>query len=410
MNMMKIWKKVLFTVIFALAFIFALLYAFLAFMGRSIITKTVAGLTHKNVSIGNFILTPPLNIQIKKLNIEGLAKVDAIFIAPSIPYLLTGKIALNRVSIENPEISFEKNPLPPTGNLGYLSPTPKPVAVLQAKEKRAFPLIVKRLNIKDGKVNFIDRTVSTEGIKIKVQDINFNLTNLYLFPSSAITNFDLKGRIPWSEGKAEGKIEADGWLNFFKKDMQASLKIQDIDAIYLYPYYSNWVDLEKARIESASLNFTSNIRGLSNDVTAVCRLELTNIVRKPRPADEPKEKAERMTDAVLDIFKSLNQGNIVLDFTIKTKMDNPEFGFGNIKAAFEDKLARSRAGGSIKAQDVLMLPAKLIEGTIKGATDISKAVVDGTFAVGNEIKKSMEASFRKEPPDGEDTKETDKKN
>jgi len=406
---MRIWKRILFIFIFVIAFLFACVYAFLAFRGKSIITKAVAGLTQRNVSIGNFVLNPPLNLEVKKLNIEGLAKVDAISITPSIPYLLTGKIALNRISIVKPEIFFEKNPLPP-GNLGIVSLAPKPAIAPTVKEKRPFRLIVKRLNIKDGRMNFIDRTVSPEGIKIAVQYINFNLTNLYLFPSSAIANFDLKGRIPWREGKEEGKIEAEGWLNFFKKDIQAALKIKDIDAIYLYPYYSQWVDLEKARIESASLNFSSNIQGLNNNVTADCRLELTNIVRKPRPPEEPKEKAEKITDAVLDIFKSLNQGNIVLDFTIKTKMDNPEFGFGNIKAAFEDKLARSRAGGNIKVQDVLMLPAKLIEGTIKSATDISKAVVDGTFAVGNEIKKSVEDSFKKEPAANSDTKQTDKKN
>jgi hypothetical protein len=124
-------------------------------------------------------------------------------------------------------------------------------------------------------------------------------------------------------------------------------------------------------------------------------------VRKPRSPDEPQEKAEKLTDAVLGIFKSLNQGNIVLDFSIPTKMDAPEFGLGNIKAAFEDKLARSSRGG-LKAQDVLMLPTKLIQGTIKGATDISKAVVDGTFAVGNEIKNSLEDSFRKETPPAQD--------
>jgi len=44
-----------------------------------------------------------------------------------------------------------------------------------------------------------------------------------------------------------------------------------------------------------------------------------------------------------------------------------------------------------------MLPAKILEGAVKGATDISKAVIDGTFAVGNEIKKSVEDAFRKEP-------------
>ncbi|MBI4982731.1 MAG: hypothetical protein HZC15_06320 [Candidatus Omnitrophica bacterium] len=103
-----------------------------------------------------------------------------------------------------------------------------------------------------------------------------------------------------------------------------------------------------------------------------------------------------MTDAVLDYFKALDQGKITLDFIFKTKMDRPEFSFSNIKMAFEDKLAVARGKG-FKPQDVLLLPTKLLEGSVKGATELSKAVIDGTFAVGNELKKAVEEVFRKEP-------------
>jgi len=179
--------------------------------------------------------------------------------------------------------------------------------------------------------------------------------------------------------------------------MQATLKVEDIDGIYLYPYYSAWVDLEKARIEKAKLNFFSNIQGLNNDVIAQCRLELTDIVRRPRPPDEPQEKAARLTDAVLDKFRSLDEGKIVLEFPIKTKMDKPEFGFGEIKMAFEKKLAESTSKDrGIKPQEVLTFPAKLVEGTFKGATQLTTALIGGVISAGKEIEKAFEAAFRKE--------------
>jgi hypothetical protein len=183
--------------------------------------------------------------------------------------------------------------------------------------------------------------------------------------------------------------------------MQATINIQDIDGIYLGPYYSNWIDLEKARIEKANLNFTSNIQGLNNNITADCHLELTDIVRSPRPPEEPQEKAEKITNIVIDTLRALDQGKIVLDFTIKTKMDRPEFGLGNIKMAFEDRIAKvfGPSTSGIKPADILLLPLKIIEGSVKGATDISKAVIDGTFAVGNEFKKAVEDSFKTESKD-----------
>jgi len=400
---MRLWIKILLIGVVVLAFLYSAVYVFMIFKGKAIIINQLQEFTHSKVSLAYFDFTPPFTLEIKNLNIEGLAKVDGVSISVSIPYFVTGNIALNNVSIIRPELTFTRVIPQITESVSATIPgqttitkTPPDISV-KSKGKRPLHLIFKRLNIREGKINFIDQTVSTEGIKITVKDIDFHLTNLHTFPFSAIANFELKGRIPWREGKEEGKIEVEGWFNFFKKDMQATLKIEDIDGIYLYPYYSQWVDLEKARIESANLNFTSNIQGLNNNVTAECHLELADIVRKPRPVEESPEKAEKITDAVLDMFKATDQGKVVLDFTIRTKMDRPEFGFGNIKMAVEDKLAKARSPEGINPENVLMLPVKILEGTVKGATDISKAVIDGTFAVGNELKKAVEGAFKKEP-------------
>jgi hypothetical protein len=109
------------------------------------------------------------------------------------------------------------------------------------------------------------------------------------------------------------------------------------------------------------------------------------------------EKTEKVTNLVLDTLKELDQGKIVLNFNIKTKMDRPEFGIGNIRMAFEDRIAQLRAGTGVKPEHILMLPAKILEGGVKGATDLTKAVIDGTFAVGKEIKNAVEDSFTRQP-------------
>jgi hypothetical protein len=333
-----------------------------------------------------------------------MIEASSVFISPSILGFFTGNIAFNEVKVTEPKITYEISapaPAPVTAESTAGTAQSIPLAQTIQKEKpavtqRPLRLILKRVIIKNGRINFIDYSVGENGIKLTVKDIDFNLTNLYLLPRSVITNFELKGKIPWQEGQAEGKIEAEGWMNLFKKDIQATLKIQDIDGIYLYPYYSNWVDLEKARIEKAKMNFSSEIQGLNNNVTAQCHLELTDIVRRPRPPEETQEKAEKITDAVLGIFKALNQGKIVLDFTIRTKMDQPVFNFGNIKMAFEDKLAQARKGEVFNAQEVFLFPTRLLEGAVKGMTNLSRAIVDGVFNVGLQVKKSVEDTFKKE--------------
>jgi len=364
------------------------------------VIKKLQDITHKKVSAAYFDVTPPFNLQFGNLNIENTLKAKRVYLSISLPYLILGRVAFNNVVMEKPEFVYVRSPQPEAAAIPAAVSQPEVTgnntASGRVSPKRPY-LIIKQLTIKGGKINFLDQTVNRQGLKLIIKDIDFRLTNFYPLPFSAVTGFDLKARIPWQAGKEEGKIEAEGWLNYYKKNMEAVLKIDGIDGIYLYPYYSNWVDLDKARIESARLSFTSNIQGISNNVAAECHLELTDIVRRPRAEDEPEQKAAKITDKVLDIFKALNQGKIVLDFTIKTKMTRPEFGFGNIKMAFENKLNKAVGGTTMGPQDVFLLPAKIWEKAVEIGTATSKAVFGGVVAVGKEIKKTVEGTPKNEP-------------
>lgn len=389
---MKILKKVIAVLIIIVAILFSIAYLFMLLKGESLVKKRLESITQEDVAMQSFSLRFPLNLKIKKLRIGNLMQADSIYISTSLLGFLSGSVILNEIKFSKPEFVYEmfatssKSTLPD----GIIS---KSTSGRKAKKSRRLRLLFKRIKITDGKVKIIDHTVEEEALQILIKDINLTVENLYLFPASVKTNFSLSGRIPWQQDQEEGKIEAEGWVNLSKKDMQANLKIKDIDGIYLYPYYSNWVDLEKAGIESAKLNFTSDIKGENNDIVANCHLELADIVRRERSPEEPEEKAEKLTDAVLEAFKAMNQGKVVLDFKIRTKMDSPKFGFSNLRTAFEGKLAEGYRGFSVS--DIITFPIKVFDNTVQSATDVSRAVLNGTMAVGKEIKEIFEDSFSK---------------
>jgi len=408
------WVKIAFIAVVALMCIFTAVHIFLVFWGRTLIIQELHNLTGRKVTIGDFRITPPLNLHIKSLNIEGFVKADSILISPSLPSVLFGCIGLNQLVIINPELTYERFAVeaaapPVAGAMVEVTSktTDKAIASVEnlvkselsseprKKRIKIIPFILKQAAIENGKVSFIDNTVGTQGIRITIKDINFKLSNLYLMPRSAVAKFDLEGKIPWKEGQDEGAIDLDGWINLYDRDMLASLKITKIDGVYLYPYYSQWVDLEKARIDSAKLNFTSEVSGLKNNVTAQCHLELTDIVRKPRPLDEQVEQAEKIADTVIDIFRTLNQGKIVLDFTIRTKMDRPEFGFDNIKMAFQDQINK---GSGLTPQRVMGLPAEFAEGAFKGLANLTSAVIGGTISGVKKILKTTKHAVLNPPP------------
>jgi hypothetical protein len=395
---MRKLEKIIALAILTLAVIFGTLYIFINLTGKAIITKQLEDVTDRKVTIGYFDLSPTLELEIRKLDIEGLAKVDVLYIAPDLFAFFTGKAIISSLKLVRPELTFTKAP-PIVVNGEETSkdsilpvaeiPAPEaPVSDTAAKEFKPLPVGFKRIKIENGKLNYIDQSISPDSIKIALEEINFNVSNLYFFPSQAATNFELKGRIPWREGQVYGQFELEGWLNYLKKDIQAALKIRDIDAIYLYPYYSMWVDLEKARIEKARLNFSAHINGLNNNVNVECHLELTDLVRKPLEPGENEEKASRITNKIIDIFKEVDQGKVELNFNIKTKMDSPRFGLNTFQTAFEDKINKGRFAAGFKAENTLALPLKVLEGGVRGLTDLTRAMIDGIFAIGGEISQS----------------------
>ncbi|MFH1338917.1 MAG: DUF748 domain-containing protein [Candidatus Omnitrophota bacterium] len=400
---MKIILKITITVLIILALLFIAAYMFFAARGKALLTEKLEDALKKEVSIGEVKLRIPLTLEVKELEIKELAKADYVYVAPSLTGLLAAKIVLNEVRIVKPEATWVREAAkskpassdsPQMDTRKALSRTkevlnsPKPVS------GASLPLVIKHLRIEDGTINFIDRTVSEQGLAITLKEIQLTMNNLYLFPGPAVTNFQLEAKLPWKEGAAEGALSASGWMDLYQKDIQATLEAKGIDGVYLYPYYYKWLDLENSRIKEAKLDFTSNIKGENNDVTAECRLELTDIKFRPRPPDQPEHKAEKITTAVLGIFRALNQGRIILDFTIKTTMDSPQFKFENISSAVDSKLSQAVKTNKVKIEDLAVLPGKFIEGVTKGTTGATKALIEGAVTIGKSLTDALLDALR----------------
>ena len=396
---MKNWKK-LFSLIVIVVISFSLIYAVILLAAKIIIANKIQKATGLRTTINRFIILPPLHIEVRGLEIAGLIKADRVYIAPSMRSFLFGKLAFNKIVIGNPEVTYQRNPSVQTvmdSRAPVVESQGEPVVPI-APQGKSLPVIIKSLKVYSGKLNFIDTTAASGKISVIIKDINFYITNLSTSGIKGVSNFDLNGKLSWGTGEPDGKISLQGWVDFYKKDTLATLKIENIDAIVFYPYYSTWVDLGKARIDKAKLNFNCNIKGQNNDVAANCHLELVDMVRKVRLPEEPQQKAEKITDAVLDMLKSMDQGKVVLDFILHTKMDQPEFGFANIKSAFEDKLMQARSNAGLRPQDVLSWPGRWVRSGIKSGTDLSNAVIDGVFELGNGIKKFFEDRMNNSVP------------
>ena len=254
-------------------------------------------------------------------------------------------------------------------------------------------IIVRKLVVRDSLINFTDKTASGDSINLKIVDFNFSADNLFAYSAEKPCEFTFSGRIPWEQEDKNGQIEGQGWVNFFKKDVKAQLKAKEINAIFFYPYYKQWLDLEKANVEKAKLNFSSQIEGANNDVSLKCRLELADISFKQHEEGEQPKMQEKLAQVLLDIFKGDND-KVVLDFTVHTTFDRPEFGFTNIKSAVEEQINRAKPWEKFRPPALLEIPKTLLQGMVKGVSDLSKAAVSGTMGIGKAIGDAVNSSLK----------------
>jgi hypothetical protein len=400
--------KIIFFILIVVLFFWTLASFLVTTKGNQAIVSKLESYTKRKVSVNGVYLNPLISLEIDGLEISGLGKIERLYITPSIVGLLSGRIALNEIKIIRPEFVFEKIPAQQAEAAKTLAQAAESVvsapsagiSVARSAKRQILHFVIKRIVIKDGNIDFRDRTVGQNGVKIALEDFNLNLDNLFFMPQSVITDFKLSSRIPWQIPAQYGEINLNGWINLYKKDIQATLEIKNIDGISLYPYYEKWVDLEGARIQQAKLQFKSDVMGHNNEIVANCRLELTDIVFRPKDDSEQEKKAFKIATAVLGIFRSLDQGKIGLNFTIRTKMDRPEFGFDNIRMAFEDKLALAtgNSSGMKKVEELMTLPADLIKGTLNGTTEVTKTLIESIISAGKSLGSAVVDIFKKDNP------------
>lgn len=389
--MTKKGLKIFLILMLLLVILFVFIYVFLSIKAKPILISQLEKSLNRKVDIDRVILIPLLNLEIKNLGIEGILEAESVFVSPNIFGILSGKLTLSKLKISKPKFDFKRE-----------KEREEKILFLDRKEAEkvslTFParkIFLQKVIIEKGYVNFSDTVIRPEGINLIVKELNLKIENLEVPFEGEVSRFSLKGLIPWRDEEQKGRIEATGWIDLYRKDMQADLMIEGIDGVYMSPYYSEYLSPENLGIEKATLNLSSQIQSHKNDLIANCQLELTDLSFKERlPEDKEKVIPKEMITKILDIFKTLEK-KICLSFVIKTKMDSPQFRIEDVKMAVEERISESQKD-KFKPEDVIGLPTKILERIIRGATDISKATIEGVRAIGSGIKRMLEEAFRRE--------------
>ncbi len=344
--------------------------------GKDIALKQIEKALGKKTTLEKIDFRIPLGVTIRKLEIEGLCKVDEISVSPSILGFFAGKIILNDLRLISPDIYLEQSAqgkfnFIPSQNAPATQPSLEaaaPAAAPKENKQKLPELIVTNLVIRDGKVFFHDKKISPAGLEIILKNINVNVSKIKFPPTALRAYFQASANLVSPMDSWLGSFDTSGWIDWGKKDMDAKFNVKELETAYFYPYTGDFISQRK--VISAKVDLASTLKAQNNDLQAVCDFNLHNLIYAPESAEKEITNPFAMfTKNALDLFTDSN-GDLKLEFTVATKLDQPELSGNRLKKIILEAAAKNLLNQN--PQDVV----SKIQKTIKDFTDFGKQVSD----------------------------------
>jgi len=304
---MKLRFKIIFIIVVILALFFLAASIGIGVFAPKIIESQIEQNLKVKASLSKVTLSAPFTVNLERLEIGDLASIKKISLSPNLIALLFGKIVIHGLNIVDPVINIIQSSDGKL-NLPVLEQKGKPPAVYLTS-----------LNVKNGKIIFTDRKVTSDGLKFIVNKLNIKVAKVSMPITSLATNFNISAELINAKGNAFGNIVFGGWLDYLERDMDAELEIKNLDIANFAPYYGNFISNKP--ISSAMMNLNSTFKSSHNALEIITDLNLSKIVYEKTETEEPQPVFD-LVNKTLDIFTDAD-GSLRLQFKIDTQMDKP---------------------------------------------------------------------------------------
>ena len=297
-------------------------------------------------------------------------RAEEIRIYPSLLSLLKKSIHLKELTVLQPSFFFyrsrEGRMVGPWVTAEEKSEG-KEISVGEEKRRgESVEVQIERVRIRNGSIDFEDRKVVDPPSKMKLKELDFEISDIRYPLASLHSPVELNGKM---EGRAqEGSINIRGWIDAKTMDMEISLEIQGVEVKTLEPYYRKRATAE---IESGTLELHSRIVVKEKKIDAPGELDLINLHIKEGGGTVLWIPAETLVSL---LEKKGHQ--IKARFYVKGNMENPQF---NLQETFLTQVAFSLA-------QALGIPIKVVgeevlRGTLKGEKGLVEELqsIEGLF-------------------------------
>jgi len=229
---------------------------------------------------------------------------------------------------------------------------------------------IDRIRIQRGTVDFEDKKVGEPPAQIRLRDLDFEIKNIRYPLAPLHSPFELKGNMKGK--KQEGSIHTKGWVDLKTTDLEAFLKIRDIEVETFKPYYRKKVSAE---IDSGTMDLESKITLKGKRIDAPGELDFVNLHIKEGGGTIFWIPAETLASL---LEKKRNQ--VKAPFHVKGNLGDPRF---NLQETFLTQIAFSLT-------EALGLPIKSLGGSIGGTGKGIEGLTEGIKSIEEMFKKKKE--------------------
>lgn len=331
MILKKLFKVIIW--LLAIAFlIFIIANITISALGKKIIISQIEKNLKLKAKINTVGFRFPLTIVINEFQLEDLIDCTSVSFSVNPFGFLVGKVILNGIQIVSPVIKLTQFS---DGSLNLPGLGQKPQAQTKVPN-----IILASLRIENGRIIFTDNKVNSQGFKVVIDNINAYVSKVAFPVTSLKAKFYLFCKVKDMHNQSLGSIEGNGWVDFTNKDMDAVFNIKGLEVTYFSSYYG---DFFSRRLASAFLSTSSKLKAKNNNLAIATNLRLYGLVY----AQEEGEVLPGINLAknALDLFVD-SQGNLNLDFTVNTQLDNPRLSPGELKRVILDAALRNLSGQS----------------------------------------------------------------
>lgn len=257
-------------------------------------------------------------------------EAQRVTIVPDLRSLLSERIRISSIVIEKPYLSLLRDP----GKLRIVPSLTEPDKRKSTADKGAGPaLAISTIELKDGRLELYDATVSRPPLKIRMEQIDAAIRDVEV-PPAARTSFELAGILKGVH--SDGRVKLSGWVSPGARDSSSRIALVSADLVALQPYLVKQNETKISR-GTLDLNIDSEVRNKNLDGKG--KVVIKDLAFAPsRGFFDTFMGLPR--NAVVGFLKD-NNNAIDVNFALKGDTSHPSF---SLNESLSTRIAASMAG------------------------------------------------------------------